>query len=108
MREFLLSVLELKHSFIFCHSYDISVINARRIWIVEQFAALLRNGAIPKNDTWVQRVIDWLIVHGLCRVRKKTEKSNFLAVSISAAYYGRTLFSDACCLAARCTITYVF
>ncbi|KAI0060788.1 hypothetical protein BV25DRAFT_1827328 [Artomyces pyxidatus] len=59
---------------------DIQVTNSRRSWIIEQFAALIRNGAIPKDDEWVQLILDWLTVHGLFVIKKKTEKSNFTAV----------------------------
>ncbi|KAI0263807.1 DNA polymerase phi-domain-containing protein [Gloeopeniophorella convolvens] len=59
---------------------DIQVINARRAWIVEQFAALVRHGAIPKDDGWVQVILDWLVVHGIFIVKKKSPKSPFSAV----------------------------
>ncbi|THH32974.1 hypothetical protein EUX98_g1203 [Antrodiella citrinella] len=59
---------------------DISAINARRLWIVDQMAALLRNGAIPKTGPWVQQVLDWLVTHGLFTVRKKSAKSNLVAL----------------------------
>ncbi|KAI0792872.1 DNA polymerase phi-domain-containing protein [Abortiporus biennis] len=65
------------------HGSDVSEvekINARRTWIIDQFTSLIRNGAIPKNDGWVQNVLDWLTVHGLFVVRKKSEKSDFLAL----------------------------
>lgn len=58
------------------------MINARRVWIVNQLAALLRNGAIPKDDIWVQTILDWFVVHGLFLVRKKSDKSEFLAVGL--------------------------
>lgn len=54
--------------------------NARRAWIVDQLAALIRNGAIPKDDRWVQTILDWLVVHGLFAIRKKSENSEFIAV----------------------------
>ncbi|KAH8108174.1 DNA polymerase phi-domain-containing protein [Cristinia sonorae] len=59
---------------------NIPAINGRRLWIVDQLAALIRNGAIAKNDVWVQRVLNWLLVHGLSTVRKKSEKSNLVAL----------------------------
>lgn len=52
-----------------------SAIDSRRTWIAEQFAALLRNGSIPKDDQWVQIVLDFYVVNGLFVVRKKSEKS---------------------------------
>ncbi len=56
------------------------MINGRRVWIVDQLAALVRNGAIPKDDDWVQTILDWFTVHGLFVVRKKDDKSELLAV----------------------------
>jgi DNA polymerase phi len=43
--------------------------------------SLIRNGAIPKSDEWVQFVLDWLIVNGLFTVKRKSAKSSFRAVS---------------------------
>lgn len=54
--------------------------NARRAWIIDQLVALIRNGAIPKGDDWVQSILDWLVVHGLFVVTKKSEKSLIAAV----------------------------
>ena len=49
---------------------DVQLINAHRSWIVDQFAALIRNGAIPKDDSWVQQILDWLTVHGIFVFKK--------------------------------------
>ena len=54
--------------------------NARRAWIIDQLTALVRNGAIPKDDQWIQTILDWFAVHGLFIVKKKSEKAGFLAV----------------------------
>ncbi|KAH9929645.1 DNA polymerase phi-domain-containing protein [Amylocystis lapponica] len=54
---------------------DLQAINARRAWIIDQLAALIRNGAIPKSDDWIQSILDWLAVHGLFIVTKKSDKS---------------------------------
>ncbi|KAI0831759.1 DNA polymerase phi-domain-containing protein [Trametes gibbosa] len=59
---------------------DIHALNTRRAWIIEQLAALIRNGAIPKSDAWIQTILDWLTVHGLFIVSKKSEKSAILAL----------------------------
>lgn len=59
---------------------DVQALNARRAWIVDQLAALIRNGAIPKDDRWVQTILDWFAVHGLFAIRKKSEKSKFIAL----------------------------
>lgn len=60
--------------------YDVQLINAHRSWIVDQFAALIRNGAIPKDDGWVQQILDWLTVHGIFVVKKKSPNSPICAV----------------------------
>ncbi|GLB35405.1 putative DNA polymerase phi [Lyophyllum shimeji] len=59
---------------------DIHAINTRRSWIIEQLGSLIRSGAVPKSDEWVQSVLDWLVIHGLFVVKKKSEKSPFLAL----------------------------
>ena len=57
-----------------------SAIDSRRIWIADQFAALVRNGSIPKDDEWIQIVLDFYIVNGLFVVRKKSEKNSIHSV----------------------------
>ncbi|TFY61434.1 hypothetical protein EVG20_g7059 [Dentipellis fragilis] len=59
---------------------DMQVIQSRRTWIIDQFAGLVRNGAIPKDDEWIKLILDWLAVHGLFVIKKKTEKSPFVAL----------------------------
>lgn len=59
---------------------DVEALNARRAWIIEQLATLIRNGAIPKDDQWIKNILDWFIVHGLFVIKKRSEKSPFLAV----------------------------
>ncbi|KAI8998993.1 DNA polymerase phi-domain-containing protein [Trametes punicea] len=59
---------------------DIQALNTRRAWVIEQLAALIRNGAIPKSDAWIQTILDWLAVHGLFIPTKKSEKSPILAL----------------------------
>lgn len=63
------------------YSEDVHAINTHRAWIIEQLGALIRSGTIPKNDEWVQSILDWLVIHGLFTIRKKSEKSPFIAVS---------------------------
>lgn len=57
-------------------------VDSRRTWIADQLAALVRNGAVPKSDAWVLRALEWLIVHGLFSIRKKSSKSPVKAVSL--------------------------
>lgn len=60
---------------------DIQAANARRVWIIDQLGALIRNGSIPKTDKWIQSILDWLVVHGFFTIKKKSEKSPYRAVS---------------------------
>lgn len=59
---------------------DTQLINAHRSWIVDQFASLVRNGAIPKDDGWLQQILDWLTVHGVFVVKKRSPNSSICAV----------------------------
>ncbi|KIJ68933.1 hypothetical protein HYDPIDRAFT_23808 [Hydnomerulius pinastri MD-312] len=54
---------------------DSSAITSRRNWIADQFAALIRNGSIPKSDDWIQIILEWYTVNGLFDIRKKSESS---------------------------------
>jgi hypothetical protein len=63
------------------HRSDIQALNSRRAWIIEQLTALIRNGAIPKTDSWILRILDWLIVHGLFVIKMKSDQSTIEAVS---------------------------
>ncbi|KAI0086629.1 DNA polymerase phi-domain-containing protein [Irpex rosettiformis] len=73
--EYLLKQVNDEHP----HTSDVQALNARRAWIVDQLAALVRNGAIPKDDRWVQTILDWFVVHGLFSI-KKNDKSSSLAL----------------------------
>ena len=61
---------------------DVQAVNSTRAWIIEQLASLIRNGAIPKDEQWIQTILDWFTVHCLFTIKKKTEKSPFLAVGL--------------------------
>lgn len=60
---------------------DAQTIKTRRLWIVEQLGSLIRSGNIPKNDEWIQSILDWLVIHGLFVIKKKSGKSPFPALS---------------------------
>lgn len=47
----------------------------KRIWALDQMLALCRNGAIPKDDTWIERVLDDLQVYGFFLVRSADKKA---------------------------------
>jgi DNA polymerase phi len=55
--------------------------SARRTWVIDQLASLVRNGAVPKGDAWITSVLDWLVVHGLFDIKKKSKDSPYQAVS---------------------------
>ncbi|KAJ6455722.1 DNA polymerase phi-domain-containing protein [Mycena sanguinolenta] len=59
---------------------DVQAINSRRAWIIDQLSALIRNGALPKDDDWIMSVLNWLALNGLFVVKKKSEKSPFLGL----------------------------
>ncbi|KAI6032543.1 DNA polymerase phi-domain-containing protein [Pisolithus marmoratus] len=59
---------------------DVTVLNSRRTWIADQFAALIRNGSVPKSDEWIQVVLDWYAVNGLYSIRKKSGSSSIHAL----------------------------
>ncbi|KAJ7273570.1 DNA polymerase phi-domain-containing protein [Mycena haematopus] len=59
---------------------DIQAINSRRTWIIDQLSALIRNGAVPKDDDWIMSILNWLALNGLFIIKKKSEKSPFLGL----------------------------
>ncbi|KZT28691.1 hypothetical protein NEOLEDRAFT_1160838 [Neolentinus lepideus HHB14362 ss-1] len=58
---------------------DVQAVNSRRLWIVDQLSALIRNGTVPKQDEWISTVLEWLTIHGLFEIKKTSEKSSYLA-----------------------------
>ncbi|KZV92838.1 hypothetical protein EXIGLDRAFT_613837 [Exidia glandulosa HHB12029] len=44
---------------------------AKRTWILDQLSALIRNGAVPKDDDCVKTVLDFFVLHGFFVVKKK-------------------------------------
>ncbi|KAJ7083833.1 DNA polymerase phi-domain-containing protein [Mycena crocata] len=59
---------------------DFQAVNSRRSWIIDQLSALIRNGAVPKEDDWIMSILDWLTLNGLFVIKKKSEKSPFLGL----------------------------
>ncbi|KAI6150287.1 DNA polymerase phi-domain-containing protein [Pisolithus tinctorius] len=59
---------------------DVAALSSRRTWIADQFAALIRNGSVPKSDEWIQIILDWYTVNGLYSIRKKSGSSSIRAV----------------------------
>lgn len=59
---------------------DAAGVEERRTWALDQMLALCRNGAVPKGDAWISRVLDDMLVHGLFLVRKADKKSKIVAL----------------------------
>lgn len=53
---------------------DVIAEEAKKIWIADQFTALVRNGAIPKREDWIQLILNWFAVQGLYLVKRKSAK----------------------------------
>jgi len=56
---------------------DVGAINSRRAWIIDQLASIIRNQRLPRADTWIKNILDWLTVHGLFMIKKKSSKIPF-------------------------------
>ncbi|KAG2041767.1 DNA polymerase phi-domain-containing protein [Suillus americanus] len=56
---------------------------AKKIWIADQFTALVRNGAIPKREDWIQFILNWFTVQGLYLVKKKSTKGLLAALRVT-------------------------
>lgn len=69
-------------------SADASGLEERRVWALDQLLAIFRNGAIPKQDSWVATVLDFLLLHSFFVVRKADKKSNIIAVSLNPLVLG--------------------
>ncbi|KAG1891307.1 DNA polymerase phi-domain-containing protein [Suillus subluteus] len=56
---------------------------AKKIWIADQFTALVRNGAIPKREDWIQLILNWFTVQGLYLVKRKSTKGLLAALRVT-------------------------
>ncbi|KAG2365801.1 hypothetical protein BDR07DRAFT_1398137 [Suillus spraguei] len=60
-----------------------TVEEAKKIWIADQFTALIRNGAIPKREDWIQLILNWFAVQGLYLVKRKSAKGLLAALRVT-------------------------
>ncbi|KAL7413375.1 DNA polymerase phi-domain-containing protein [Mrakia frigida] len=58
--------------------FDLKRIEARRTWAFDQMLALIKNGSIPKEDTWVLSIIEFFVLHGLFAIKQANKKSTFV------------------------------
>lgn len=59
---------------------DSSVL-ARRTWIIEQLAVLLRNPSIPQSYDWMLDILNLFVTYAYFDVIKKSKKSTNKSVS---------------------------
>ncbi|ADV20875.1 DNA-directed DNA polymerase, putative [Cryptococcus gattii WM276] len=59
---------------------DTARLTERRSWALDQIQALCRNGSVPKDDTWVSPLLDFLLVHGFFIIRSANKKSPISAI----------------------------
>ena len=57
-------------------------VHARRTWIIEQLAVLLRNNSIPQSDDWILTALNVMVTYAYFNVIKKSKKSVNNAVSV--------------------------
>ena len=55
---------------------------SERKWAVEQFGALVRSSAVPKDQEWIQDVLEFLVVHGYFLVNRKIKSTSRGTVSL--------------------------
>ncbi|OAX39198.1 hypothetical protein K503DRAFT_690102 [Rhizopogon vinicolor AM-OR11-026] len=75
---------------------DVAAEEAKRIWTADQFAALVRNGAIPKREDWIQLVLNWFTVQGLYVVKKKSDKGLLAALRVTPSTLASEDFRRTC------------
>ncbi|CAE6439768.1 unnamed protein product, partial [Rhizoctonia solani] len=54
---------------------DPSEQDSKRRYVFDQLTALMRNGSIPKDDEWINSILELFILHGFFTVTKKNKNS---------------------------------
>ncbi|KAJ8597910.1 hypothetical protein M405DRAFT_2131 [Rhizopogon salebrosus TDB-379] len=75
---------------------DAAAEEAKRVWTADQFVALVRNGAIPKREDWIQLVLNWFTVQGLYAVKKKSDKGILAALRVTPSTLASEDFQRTC------------
>lgn len=69
-----------------------AIINSQRAWVIDsQLGNLIQNGTIPKEDTWVKTILDWLVIKGLFIVNKRSSKSLFPWVCMFCSLFAKVV-----------------
>ncbi|TPX59035.1 hypothetical protein SpCBS45565_g07848 [Spizellomyces sp. 'palustris'] len=55
-------------------------VNQRRQWAVDQMLLLLKNGKIPKEEKWIQRIARFVWLHAFFKVQKTDPKVDVIQV----------------------------
>lgn len=69
---------------------------AKKNWIADQFTALVRNGAIPKREDWIQLILNWFTVQGLYLVKRKSTKGLLAALHVTPSSLASEDFRRIC------------
>lgn len=59
---------------------DAANVDSLRTWGFDQLLLLVRNHSVPKEEAWIARVLEFLLMHGLFIVEKSDKKTNVQAV----------------------------
>ena len=51
-------------------------IDARRAWIIDQLAALIRRSAVPKSSETMELALDWMATHAFFRQKPSKKASD--------------------------------
>lgn len=89
-------------------STDAATTDAQRLWAIDQLAALIKNTAVPRDDTWILDILELLIVHGFFAVSKKSTKSPVKSVRTRLLYYIDTILIASFLTASRFAANRVF
>lgn len=60
---------------------DAAKTTASRTWVFDQLLALIKNPSVPKEDSWIASVLEFLMVNGLFIVTDSNPKSSCQSVS---------------------------
>ncbi|KND01937.1 DNA-directed DNA polymerase [Spizellomyces punctatus DAOM BR117] len=59
---------------------EADTVNQRRQWAVDQMLLLLKNGKIPKEEKWIQRIARFVWLHAFFKVQKADPKVDVIQV----------------------------
>ena len=54
-------------------SIDSAALNTQRVWAIDQLAALIKNTAVPRDDSLIELILELFVVHGFFTVSKSSK-----------------------------------